>query len=645
MSGGIMDILTTFAAFIMLHYVVILTTIVAVHCVVTLLLVHSRAEMKPWQSALESWKKARHEWKSARASLSQVTRDLTAEAANGEAQETQETIRKLQTQEQTAWKAEKTAAKRVCTAGKSVYMAASNDVMRKLKYFRVDARRLCKKVVKLAVETGDAFKSMIAWIMKHHPLLAGVILALVALANDYIYYSRFNFDILPYHSDPAGGTLIMVVSVILAVTVALLVILSTVIFTVFVIVPSIILLLIISLGCAVEFGLGQSSAWALGFYCRSVRLSQFIQWLASTFEGGLKVLQGLLKAIDEKVTGLLEWIRKTNVPIRKAVWGLSLLLAIPALVYLTFIEPQYRAYDAYYGDNRVTVVVNQPPEGDSDPMIKIGSNRSYVFVVRDQSRSTRAAGGCAGATGSQEKSDWIEVVVKSFCNRVKFFWSNLLPENDSAEDKDFIRDFLNTLWQLLLSVPDLPQFIFGYRPPDFDGAVIALPPPRVHCVYEDGSGPAAELCEPPADRPPRSNSEDEERLLREQLAAKIGCQKCQKAIVSKPFVFMPGKWKHPIRLRQKEAQKQICEFRQEHQSSLWKAQKRTLYVFGFASADGPAGHNEKLALDRAKTIQDLVKPEFPKWNIKTKSLGEDHLTNRVAHSRSARLVFCAEQGD
>ena len=666
MSGEIIDTLTTIVAFIAQHYIVILTItavlVFVLDYVVVLLLVRSCGKQEPWRSALESWNKARRKWKRARASLRQATWDLkravrqTRKRPKGAMAvakgESEEKLRELQNQKQTAWREEARTYKRVReareqvdAAGREVHEAAYNRVKCKLKFYRTATGKLWKTILKFAESTCCAFKSVTAWTMKHHPLIAGVILTLVALAYDYFYYSRFNFNILAFYSDTAGGTLIMVVSVVFAVTVALLVFLTTVIFSIFVIL-SVVLFLVISLVWVVVFVLGLPSAWTLGIYRRSVRLSQLTLLLASTWAGFLKVFQDFLNSIDQKVDRLIEKITgegfrnrigKTTV---RAVWLLFIILTIPALVYVAFIEPQYRAQHAYRGDNRVRVVVNQPPDGGADPMIKIGSNRSYLFAVPVESRSTGAAGGCARTTASEQKRDdgnveiqsgWIEVVVKSFRDRIHFFWSNLLSENGAAfkisEDEGPLRKFLCKLW---LSVQGPLEFVFNFRPPDFKGAVIALPPPRVHCVYEEGSDQAAKLCAPAA-------SDGEEWLLREQLARKIGCQ--QPLIVSKPFVFMPGEWKDP----KDGVEAQVEEFRRKCCTSLQKASKRILYVVGFASADGPGNHNRKLALNRAQTIQCLIRKKFPGWRICTRSLGEDHLTSGVAHSRSARLVFCAGQ--
>ena len=557
MSGEIIDILATILAVFVLHYMVVL------------LLVRSSEKQEPWLRALESRNEARRQWKHAKASLKQATRNLKKTKGRTRRQpkgtvavverEAEETILKLQRQMQFArekatssYKQDQDARKLLDAAGRHVYETVCNGVTCKLDFYRAATRNLWKAILKFAKSTCCALRSVTTRIMKHHPLIAGVILTLVALAYDYFYYSRFNFNILPFYSDPAGGTLIAVVLVVLAVTVALLIFLSALIFFIVVIPLSAFLLLVISLIWAVLFFLGRPSAWTVGIYRRSVRLSQLTLLLASTRSSFLKVFQEFLNAIDQKVHRLIEkitdkalrkWVRNATVWV---VWLLFVVLTIPALVYVGFIEPQYRAHHAYRGDKRVRVVVNQPSDGVADPMIKIGSNGSYLFAVPVEAWHTGAAGDRAKTTASEQirndgkvemQSNWIEVWVNSFRDRIRCFWRSLLSDNGAAfnisEDEGLLRKFRYDLW---LSIQGRLKFISNFPPPDFEGAVIALPPPRVHCVYQEDSDRAATLCAPSA-------SDNEERLLRQQLASKIGCE--QRLIVSKPFVFMPGAWQAP----------------------------------------------------------------------------------------------------
>ena len=64
-----------------------------------------------------------------------------------------------------------------------------------------------------------------------------------------------------------------------------------------------------------------------------------------------------------------------------------------------------------------------------------------------------------------------------------------------------------------------------------------------------------------------------------------------------------------------------------------------LYVFGYASADGPGSHNRTLSKQRADHVRALVE-ETTQQVVGTFPMGEDHLVNGVAESRGARLVAC-----
>lgn len=63
-----------------------------------------------------------------------------------------------------------------------------------------------------------------------------------------------------------------------------------------------------------------------------------------------------------------------------------------------------------------------------------------------------------------------------------------------------------------------------------------------------------------------------------------------------------------------------------------------VYVFGFASADGPSDVNDRLALQRAQTVKAIAQKYH--MDVEKHGLGENHLTQGVADSRSARIVAC-----
>lgn len=69
--------------------------------------------------------------------------------------------------------------------------------------------------------------------------------------------------------------------------------------------------------------------------------------------------------------------------------------------------------------------------------------------------------------------------------------------------------------------------------------------------------------------------------------------------------------------------------------------RKQLYVFGYASADGPGDHNRTLSKQRADHVRKLVEQTEQQVDHAF-AMGEDHLVNGVAESRGARLVACVQ---
>lgn len=103
--------------------------------------------------------------------------------------------------------------------------------------------------------------------------------------------------------------------------------------------------------------------------------------------------------------------------------------------------------------------------------------------------------------------------------------------------------------------------------------------------------------------------------------------------ISVPIVFRPGV---DDRVADRVDDESIRRFMKMQTSR--KVAK--VHVLGFASADGPTEVNYQLAWQRARTIKDKI--QQGKWpvDVEVHGLGEDHLTNSVASSRSARIVAC-----
>ena len=576
--------------------------VIVVHYVSILLLVRSCRNRADWRRALESWEDANRDWERAKGSLIHATTDVKGAqrrtngklenlevAATEAAEESRERDSNLQGPEQIAKKAEEDPKERVRVArleldvaSKAVQTEAREVLESWLKQFCVAVQGCWVLAPKLAVATWLEFKSIIVRIVKHR-WLVGVILAVVGILHEYLYYDRLEFNVLPYHFDSAGESLILVVLVAVAIAFGLLLVFVVFLFVIDLFLIILSLLLILS-AWLVAFVLGWASIWALWFYRHSVRFSQLTLLLvgrSTTPAGGC---QPLVPANGGMKPGLIKSIKGRNVFFIRSVF---ILLTILSLVYVLSVEPQYRAHVTCHGHNRVRVVINDPPAAFGEPMIRIGSSRSYLFALP--------------AEGGPRKK-----LEESRCQYL-----------------------ISGLGQ---SFSDSLEFLFYLRAPEVTGAVIALPATRVHCLYEEDSDQAEALCAPPVPR-----SDYEERLLWQQLAAKV--RDCEHPIVSAPFLFKPGQWKSPI--SQPEAW--VADLKRQYQLPNRGAVGQTLYVFGLASADGSGDFNKRLARDRAKTVRAIVKRELPGLNIRLRSLGENHLTNTVANSRSARLVSCAEQ--
>ena len=129
--------------------------------------------------------------------------------------------------------------------------------------------------------------------------------------------------------------------------------------------------------------------------------------------------------------------------------------------------------------------------------------------------------------------------------------------------------------------------------------------------------------------------------VEERVNAEIG------QYLERKKVFCPGTWaiSRPVLFRRGVADA-VADRRGDEETirrfmerpAVQRAPK--IYVFGFASADGPSGVNHDLAQQRAQTVKAAVRQDYPTIRVKTYDLGENHLTQGVANSRSARIVAC-----
>ena len=595
----------------------------------------ARKQLDHWGSSLDSWKEAHLEWNNARAELRRAGKDL-AKAQRA----TLGAVHDLYNKEKVARETEVAAAghlqirrDEVNEAIGGVRASACSVIRPWLGQLGTKARSLPARTIHWVKKSWEFFGATINWVRRHQ-WFVGAMLSLIGIFNSYIYYSRFDFNLLPYLSDLTIDALIAVVLAATVATAVLLLAAFLLAVSSILLIQSIPPLVLIFLASTAVVVWGWVSCQALRLCGRSVRVSQltvvlakwlarFIVWAQEVWRKMRGAIGSLTKILFVKRT--LRLLHATNT-IRSAF---SLLSAI-GLIYIISIEPQYRAHIACRDDNRIEFVVQEVSEGTDNVMAKIGSNGNYLFATPVESCLAQPI----GDMGAQS------VVVAK----------DTVPQNLGRIGNSFCKSVGNWLcerwtfaWNNVFGKPGLSDavaFLAISQPVDFGGPVVVLPTTRVRCMYNRGSpAEALPVCDVPNSRV--TDNENEERLLREQLANSI--EGCKRPVMSRPLVFMPNKWEEPIH----KTELHIFQFITEHETELAERVGTKLYVFGFASADGAGEYNEQLAVNRAQTIGELVGQvagSGADWAIETRSLGENHLTNRVADSRSARLVFCSEEG-
>ena len=123
-----------------------------------------------------------------------------------------------------------------------------------------------------------------------------------------------------------------------------------------------------------------------------------------------------------------------------------------------------------------------------------------------------------------------------------------------------------------------------------------------------------------------------EKWMKKEIASIISCSE-NDLIVSDPILF---------RVNKSEPNAKDLEMTQEEVAKFLRAARgNNLYVVGFASDDGNQANNKQLSCKRAITVKKLFKDEFkPDTEVLPIGLDENHFTNGVANSRSARFIAC-----
>lgn len=130
---------------------------------------------------------------------------------------------------------------------------------------------------------------------------------------------------------------------------------------------------------------------------------------------------------------------------------------------------------------------------------------------------------------------------------------------------------------------------------------------------------------------------DTEKWMRKEIASIISCSESD-LIASDPILFRVNS-SEPNAKDLEMTRKDVAKFLQE-------ASSNNLYVVGFASDDGNQADNKQLSCERAITVKNLFKDEFkPDTEALPIGLDENHFTNGVANSRSARFIACRSQAE
>lgn len=297
---------------------------------------------------------------------------------------------------------------------------------------------------------------------------------------------------------------------------------------------------------------------------------------------------------------------------RASVW----LAVVITAVYVGYFEADYRS-NAECRDTAswTRVVVDPPLTGVPEPVIAIGSNAGYVIVVsgaKCKARKTNAASPAPTAGGDWgHLGDVLIALWHQASGRVRFLWP----------------------WRDKSSEGDLPQ-------------AVIVPLSRVLCMYDEPTNSANETdADPPCTAsdngspdPPPNPPRLEDRLeteirnkLEEENVECVGDLR-----ISPPVVFRPRESDEPAAPAGPDSVDHAVQ-----SLRLETAATKRLYVFGYASADGPGDHNRTLSKQRADHVRKLVEQTEQQVDHAF-AMGEDHLVNGVAESRGARLVACVQ---
>ena len=318
---------------------------------------------------------------------------------------------------------------------------------------------------------------------------------------------------------------------------------------------------------------------------------------------------------------------KLTVPATLGRVSFVLVVGMTAM-YVGCFEAAYRSNAACREAAQWTRVVVDPSLSAKN-LIAIGSNAGYVIVVSDEDCKL---GETDDETGVHR---FLLDLWRPPSGRVRFLWRRL-PWPAALSEKSAGREELPPAMVVPLS-----RVLCMYDEPANGADASSLCTARTSETSNDSPVPPqkAELDAQPSTTPeePDANSPRlEERLIteiRNKLEEKSA--RCDDLRISPPIVFRPRVSDEPAATAGPDSVEHAVR-----SLRLDDADGAKLYVFGYASADGPRNYNQTLSEQRAaQVVRTLdqrtrlrVAGKFP--------MGEDHLVNGVAESRGARLVAC-----
>ena len=290
-------------------------------------------------------------------------------------------------------------------------------------------------------------------------------------------------------------------------------------------------------------------------------------------------------------------------------------------VYVGFVEAAYRSDAACREATRRTRVVVDSSVSDENDLIAIGSNAGYVIVI--SGAKCKAGKTNAGPTGHTPESDESNES------------SNESNESNEGHPGNFLRNLGRQargrghyLW---LWLQERLSKKSERKEKELPRAMV-VPLSRVLCMYDEPTNrtDASSLCTP-EDEPPQI-----EERLKTEIRNKLAPKCTDDLRISPPVVFRPYKSDQLAATTGPDSLEHAIE--SLGLEGLENANEVQLYVFGYASADGPRDYNRTLSKQRADHVRKLVEKETPVAD--TFPMGEDHLVNGVAESRGVRLVAC-----